>query len=98
MKNIIKTSAIILGTCFLASKANAQVASEQPSQADKAIATAKKTIVAEKVAPVADKTAPAVTVSNNIVATPAPAAKTAEFKLPVVSTQGVEATKPKQEN
>jgi hypothetical protein len=98
MKNIIKTSAIILGTCFFAGKANAQMASEQPSQADRMVASSKKTIVAEKVAPVADKTAPTVTVSNNIVTTPAPVAKTEAYKQPVVSMQGVEAVKPKSGN
>ena len=89
-----------MGTCFFAGKANAQMASEQPSQAASIMAAAKKNIVAEKVAPVAaDKNAtPVTTVSNNIVTTPAPVVKTEEYKQPVVSMQGVEAAKPKSGN
>jgi outer membrane murein-binding lipoprotein Lpp len=99
MKNIIKTAAIILGTCFFAGKANAQMVSEQASQAANIVAEAKKTIVKEKAAPVADnKSTPAVTVSNNIETKAAAPVQTAEYKQPVVSMQGVEAVKPKSIN
>jgi hypothetical protein len=98
MKNIIKTSAIIFGTCFFAGKASAQMVSEQASQAANIVAEAKKIIVKEKAAPVADKSTPAVTVSNNIEAKAATPVQTTEYKQPVVSMQGAEAVKPKSVN
>ena len=57
MKNIIRSSAIILGVCAFAGKAGAQTLSNQPSQADRIVAETKKTLAKETVTTEDKKTA-----------------------------------------
>ena len=52
MKKIITSSAILLGACLIANTANAQLASDQPSQAAQAVAASKVSVSNAKVAEV----------------------------------------------
>ena len=47
MKKIIRSSAVVLSVCFFATTANAQLASDQPSQAAKAVEASKNRPVAK---------------------------------------------------
>jgi hypothetical protein len=92
MKKIIQSSALALGICFFATTANAQLTSEQPSQAAKAVnktvvATAPANVqTASSMAAVAPAAAKVVVVKEEVSTTSSAAASSAKA---AIESQGV---------